>query len=77
MTEAARRHINSINFSMKENTYNLAGMTVNERLFACNLFDDFDNAIKTKNKNRFIEILKTIEVDDLSTNNLLLKYDLV
>ena len=40
---------------MKESE--LAGMTVNERLFAFDLFAEFDQAAKTRNKNELIKIL--------------------
>ena len=38
----------------------LKGMTVNERLFACNTLDDFDVAAKQRNERRMIEILTDV-----------------
>ena len=38
----------------------LKGMTVNERLFACNLAGDFESAARTGNKRRMIEILEGV-----------------
>lgn len=39
-----------------------AGMTVNERIFACGVMDDFDRAAKTQNKEKIIEILLKVDL---------------
>jgi len=40
----------------------LKGMTVNERLFSCGLFDDWDIAVKNRDKNEMIKILIKTEL---------------
>jgi len=48
-------------------------MTVNERLYAAGLLDEFDLALELKNKNKLKEILSEVEVPESSiediTNN--------
>jgi hypothetical protein len=39
----------------------LKGMTVNERLFVCNVLGDFEVAAKKRNKERMIEILTGVK----------------
>lgn len=43
---------------------NYSGMTLNERLFAAGVLDEFDAAIDEKNRERVVELLGTIEVDN-------------
>jgi len=38
------------------------GMTINERLFAAKLINDFDSAVIQKNKDKIILILKSVEL---------------
>ena len=40
----------------------LKGMTVNERLFSCELFDEWDMAVKNRNKKEMINILTKVEL---------------
>ncbi len=35
----------------------LGGMTVNERLFALDLFDEWDESVNSRNRNQMIQIL--------------------
>ena len=42
------------------------GMTVNERLYVSGLMDKFDEAVKEKNVDLVISILKEVELNDLS-----------
>ena len=39
-----------------------AGMTVNERLCIAGLIDEFDNAVKSRNKSQIIETLKKTDL---------------
>ena len=48
-----------------------AGMTVNERLYVSGLMDKFDKAIKEKNVDLVISILKEVELNDLSIKPIL------
>jgi len=48
----------------------VAGMTVNERLFLSGLLDEFDNA-KTNNKERARHILRELHVDEPSINTII------
>jgi hypothetical protein len=43
---------------------NYGGMTVNERLFAAGLLDEFDAAARARDRARMIEILAKVEVGD-------------
>ena len=49
------------------------GMTVNERLYASGLIDEFDQAVKEKNSQRVIGILKKIDLANEETINPILK----
>ena len=51
----------------------LGGMTVNERLFACGLINEFDKAIKT-DKEKAKRILELIQVDKNSIDNIISAY---
>jgi len=54
----------------------LKGMTVNERLFSCNLFDEWDVAVKNRNKDEMIKILSKVELTQeqaLETTNTILE----
>jgi hypothetical protein len=41
----------------------LGGMTVNERLYACHLFAAWDEAVREKNRDGMVELLKQIELE--------------
>ena len=47
------------------------GMTVNERLYVSGLMDKFDEAVKEKNVDSVISILKEVELNDLSIKPIL------
>ena len=47
-------------------------MTVNKRLYTSGLMDKFDNAVKDKNIDLLISILKEIELNDLAIEQLLI-----
>ena len=51
-----------------------SGMTVNERLAVSGLYKEFDRALKAKDKNRLIEILKKVSLSDVNTKEILKKY---
>jgi hypothetical protein len=42
------------------------GMTVNERLYASNLIDEFDRAVKKKDVATIVSILEEVELDERS-----------
>ncbi|MFY0602440.1 MAG: hypothetical protein JXQ93_00715 [Flavobacteriaceae bacterium] len=48
----------------------LGGMTVNERLYATGLMDEF-NQVKKKNKTRVVQILRILRVDEPSIKKIL------
>lgn len=47
------------------------GMTVNERLYAANLYDKFYEAVEKKNIDKVIAILKEVELTDASIDPIL------
>lgn len=47
------------------------GMTVNERLYASGLIDEFDKALKRKDVEIVIKILKKIDLSDNQINPIL------
>lgn len=49
------------------------GMTVNERLYISGLMEKFDLAIKNKNVEEVIDILKKVEITDKSAIKAILK----
>lgn len=49
------------------------GMTVNERLYASGLMDEFDLAVKNKNLDKVILILKEVEITESSLVNPILE----
>ena len=53
-----------------QNVVGLGGMTVNERLYATGLMDEFDRT-KMKNKIRAAQILRILRVDELSIKKIL------
>ncbi|GAB4187957.1 MAG: hypothetical protein Tsb002_13740 [Wenzhouxiangellaceae bacterium] len=57
-----------------ENKY--AGMTVNERLYASRLMDEFDEAVKKKNIEKVRDILKKVELTEESIKSILEKLKL-
>jgi len=50
-----------------------SGMTVNERLYLSGLYDKFYNAVKEKDTQQVITILKSVEFSDDSTINPILE----
>ena len=48
-----------------------SGMTVNERLYISGLLQKFDDAVKEKDINKIIKILKEVELDESSINPIL------
>lgn len=50
------------------------GMTVNERLYVSNLDDEFYKAVKKKDRETVIQILKEIDLTDGNINPILRKY---
>ena len=54
-----------------------AGMTVNERLYASGLIDEFDEAVKKRDVNMVTSILKKVELTDLSINPILREVGLI
>ena len=53
------------------------GMTVNERLYLSALSEDFDQAIKSKNVEKVIQILKEIQLTDENIKPIVEKYGLL
>lgn len=64
------RILESITIEKARNVVGLKGMTVNERLFATGLMDEFDQA-KKKNKKRAAQILRILGVDNNSISKIL------
>lgn len=42
----------------------LGGMTVNERLFACGVLDEWDDAVRRRSRAEMIEILRTVALTE-------------
>lgn len=53
------------------------GTTVNERLYLSGLTYDFDKAVKNKEIDKIICILKEIELSDQNINQILKYYNLI
>jgi hypothetical protein len=53
-----------------------AGMTVNERLYASGLLDAFEKAVREKNTDEAIRILKEVELTDVNIKPILEKWGL-
>lgn len=53
-----------------------AGMTVNERLWASGLMDEFERAISEINTNEAIRILTEVELTEENIKPILIKWDL-
>lgn len=53
-----------------------AGMTVNERLYASGLLDEFEKAVREKNTDEAIRILKEVELTDINIKPILEKWGL-
>lgn len=53
-----------------------AEMTVNERLFISGLLEDFDSAKEKKDKERLVEILRSVEVDETSIRQTLKDFEI-
>lgn len=58
----------------KENKY--SGMTVNERLYASGLIDDFDKFVAEKNVKKVRLILKSVELNEVNIITILEHYGL-
>lgn len=43
---------------------NLASMTVNERLYVAGLLDEFDRARRRRDRDRLVELLRRVEVEE-------------
>lgn len=54
-----------------EKKIDFKGMTVNERLYLSGLMDAFDLARERRDKEKLIEILRHVEVDDPSIKQIL------
>ncbi len=52
------------------------GMTVNERLYASGLMDEFDKAVENKNIDKVKSILKKVELNETSIKPILESLDL-
>jgi hypothetical protein len=52
------------------------GMTVNERLYASGLFDDFDKAVEERKLEDVIRILKEVELSEESIEPILEQFNL-
>ena len=52
------------------------GMTVNERLYVSGLLAEFDKAVKEKDVNRVISILKNVELTESSIVTILMELGL-
>lgn len=63
------RILESITIEKARNVIGLKGMTVNERLFATGLMDEFDQT-KKKNKKRAAQILRILGVDNNSISKI-------
>ena len=48
------------------------GMTVNERLYVSGLMGEFDKAVKNKNTESIVSILKEVELTEESITDILL-----
>jgi hypothetical protein len=59
---------------MKTDENDLASMTVNERLFACDLLQDFDLAVRSKDHVKVRKILKSVKVDELSIKKIVAQF---
>ncbi len=46
------------------NKKELGGMTINERLFHLNLMDEFDAAVKKRDKQTLVAIYQKMEIDE-------------
>ena len=56
---------------------NHSGMTVNERLYASGLLEEFEMAIRIKNVERVVQILKEVQLTDRNIRPILENYCLV
>lgn len=52
------------------------GMTVNERLYASGLIDDFDRAVEDKDFCKIKSILEKVELKEESISSILIKLNL-
>jgi len=50
-----------------------SGMTVNEQLYVSGLINEFDKAVKKKDIERIITILRKVDLTDEATINILLR----
>ena len=63
-----------LSFKDMDNKY--AGMTVNERLWASGLMDEFERAISGKNTDEAVRILTEVELTEESIKPILVKWGL-
>jgi len=47
------------------------GMTVNERLYVSGLMDEFDNAVRERNVNKVVSILRQVDLNEESISPIL------
>ena len=52
------------------------GMTINERLYACDKINEFDQAVEEKDVEKIKTILKEVEVDEASIQAIIKEYEL-
>jgi len=53
-----------------------SGMTVNERLYASGLLDNFEQAISEKNTDEAVRILRKVELTDANIEPILKKWEM-
>jgi len=56
---------------------NYGGMTVNERLWVSGLMEQFDSAVREKNADKIIKILKKVELTEPNITDILRQKDLI
>jgi len=56
---------------------NYGGMTVNERLWVSGLMEQFDSAVREKNADKIIKILKKVELTEPNIADILRQKDLI
>jgi hypothetical protein len=52
------------------------GMTVNERLFVSGLLKDFDKAVEQNDRSKIVEILKKVELKEVSIRDIIVSLKL-
>ncbi|WP_295799256.1 hypothetical protein [Mucilaginibacter sp.] len=56
---------------------NYGGMTVNERLWVSGLMEQFDSAVREKNADKIIKILKKVELTEPNITDILRQKGLI